>query len=249
MAKQSNRTSPRAWRPARTPVQDVRATLGGLDCQVANLSTTGAMLRTRVEVAVGHETEMLLHAGSASAAAQVRVVRCEPVETAMPGAAVWRRQDFALGVMFLNGSRDFAALIRTATRGVAGIEHTEPRVLVIGQDDEVSKLVSRALTEGEYHPRVLTHARYAISTAKRIGAKAIIVNLEIDPDFSARSVFDTLCAEPATAKLPIIMCARNAWLGATHRHYIEHKRLRLLLVPFTPEELILTLDRALDETK
>ena len=77
----------------------------------------------------------------------------------------------------------------------------------------------------------------------------MIVNFEIDPEFSSRSVFDTLRADPVTAGLPIIICARNAWLQPTHRHYIENKRLRLLLVPFTPEELILTLDRALDETK
>ena len=65
-------------------------------------------------------------------------------------------------------------------------------------------------------------------------AKAVVVNLEIDPDFTARSVFDTLRAEPITARLPIIICARNAWLQPKHRHYIEDKRLRLLLVPFTP---------------
>lgn len=249
MAKRTNRTSPRAWRPARSPVQDVRAKLGNLDCQVANLSTTGAMLRSRVDVAVGREVQMLLQLGPQSATAHVRVVRCEPVETPMPGEAVWRRQDFALGVMFLDRSREVTAIIRAATREISGIEHTEPRVLVIGKDDEVSRLIGRALTEGEYHPRILTHARYAIATAKRIGAKAIVVNLEIDPDFSSRSVFDTLRGDPVTAGLPIIICARNAWLRPTHRHYIENQRLRLLLVPFTPEELILTLDRALDEVK
>ena len=92
-------------------------------------------------------------------------------------------------------------------------------------------------------------ARYAITTAKRIGAKAVIVNLEIDPEFSSRSVFDALRADPVTAGLPILICARNAWLQPTHRHYINDKHLKLLLVPFTPEELILTLDRTLDDLK
>jgi CheY-like chemotaxis protein len=249
MAKRTNRASPRAWRPARSPVQDVRAKLGNLECQVANLSSTGAMLRSRVEMAVGKEAPMFLQFGAQSVTSSVRVMRCEAVETPMPGEAVWRRQEFALGVMFLDRSRELSALIKTATREISGIEHTEPRVLVIGKDDDVSRLIGRALTEGEYHPRILTHARYAITTAKRIGAKAIVVNLEIDPEFSSRSVFETLRGDPVTAPLPIIICARNAWLRPTHRHYIEHKRLRLLLVPFTPEELILTLDRALDETK
>ena len=63
------------------------------------------------------------------------------------------------------------------------IEHTEPRILVLGKDDEVGRLIARALAEGEYHPRMVTHARYAVATARRIGAKAIVVNLEIDPEF------------------------------------------------------------------
>jgi len=165
----------------------------------------------------------------------------------MPGKAVWRRQDFTLGVTFLDRPADLTALIRTATREISGIEHTEPRVLVIGKDDEVGRLIARALAEGEYHPRMVTHARYAVATARRIGAKAIVVNLEIDQEFSARSVFDALRADPSTSALPILMCARNAWLHPPHREYIEHQRLKLLLVPFTPEELILTLDRSLDD--
>ena len=53
MAKREKRTTPRAWRPARTPIQGVRAKLGSLECTVANLSSTGAMLRSRVEAPVG----------------------------------------------------------------------------------------------------------------------------------------------------------------------------------------------------
>ena len=120
MEKPTNQTSPRAWRPARSPVHDVRAKLGTLECQVANLSTTGAMLRSQVEVGVGREMLMLLQLESALATVNVRVVRCEPVETALPGEAVRRGQDFALGIMFLDPSRELAALVHTATREVPG---------------------------------------------------------------------------------------------------------------------------------
>jgi CheY-like chemotaxis protein len=228
-------------------VDGVRAKLGNLECTVANLSSTGAMVRSRLDVTVGRELQMLLELTPHPVTAHVRVVRCEPVDVALPGEAVWRRQDFALGVVFLDRSRELTAAVRSVTKETAGIEHTEPRILVIGRDDEVSKLLETALIEAEYHPRVLTHARYAVGTARRIGAKAVIVNLDIDPEFSARSIFDTLRADPATAALPILICARNAWLQPSHRHYIDDKHLRLLLVPFTPEELVLTLDRALDE--
>ena len=249
MAQRDNRTSPRAWRPARTPVQGIRAKLGNLECLVANLSTTGAMLRSRIEVAVGREVALLLELEPHPVTAHVRVMRCEALDVALPGEAVWRRQDFSLGVMFLERSRDLTAAIRSATKETVGIEHTEPRVLVLGKDDDVSRLIEQALLDADYMPRILTHPGYAITTAKRIGAKVVVVNLEIDPEFSARGVLDTLRADPATALLPIVICARQAWLQPTHRNYIEDKRLRLLLVPFTPEELVMTLDRAIDEGK
>jgi CheY-like chemotaxis protein len=249
MAKHHNRTSPRAWRPARTPVQGIRSKLGNLECTVANLSSTGAMLRSRLEVAVGREVTLLMEMVTHPVSAHVRVMRCEPIDVAMPGEAVWRRREYAVGVMFLERSRELTAAVRHATRDASGIEHVAPRILVLGKEDEVSRLIELVLREAEYMPRVLTHPRYAVSTAKRIGAKAVVVNLELDPDFSARAILESLRADTATSGIPTIICARQAWLQPTHKNYIEDRRLRLLLVPFTPEELVLTLDRALDETK
>lgn len=226
-------------------MQGIRAKLGNVECTVANLSSTGAMLRSRLEVPVGREVQMLLELPT-PVTTTVLVVRCEPVDVALPGEAVWRKQDFALGVHFLDRHGELAAAIRSVAKQT-GIEHSQARVLVLGKDDEVSRLVDKALADAEYKPRVLTHPRYAVSTAKRIGAKAVVVNLEIDPQFSARSVLDTLRADPITAKMPIILCARQAWLQPSHKNYINDRRLRLLLVPFTPEELVATVDRAIEE--
>src|SRR5437870_544498 len=103
MAKRDNRTSPRAWRPARTPIQGVRARLGSLECVVANLSTTGAMLRSHLEAAVGGEANLLIELAR-PVSTRVRVVRCEAVEVGLPGEAVWRRKDYSLGVTFLDPS-------------------------------------------------------------------------------------------------------------------------------------------------
>jgi len=227
-------------------VHGVRARLGGVECTVANLSSTGAMLRSRFEVPVGRETELLLDLPKA-VTSNVRVVRCVPFDVALPdGAAVWRQQEFALGVHFLDRHNELAALLHSLTKGSA-VEHSQARILVLGKDDEVSRLVGTALADAQYKPRVLTHPRYAVSTATGIGAKAVIVNLEIDQEFSARRVLDTLRDDPATAGLPIILCARQAWLQPSHKTYISDKRLRLLLVPFTPEELVATVDRAIQE--
>jgi PleD family two-component response regulator len=204
------------------------------------------MLRSRLEVAVGREVQLLLELPQ-PVSARVRVVRCEAVDVALPGEAVWRRQDYALGVHFLERSDALLTAIRGLLKHAGGVEQSEARILVLGKDDEISRLVEKALADAEYLPRVLTHPRYAVSTAKRIGAKAVVVNLEIDAQFSARNVLDTIRGDAITATLPIILCARQAWLQPTHRSYINDKRLRLLLVPFTPEELVATVDRAIDE--
>ena len=142
------------------------------------------MLRSRLEVAVGREVQLLIELPK-PVSAKVRVVRCEPVDVALPGEAVWRRQDFALGVHFIGTSTDLSSAIQALTKQT-GIEHSQARVLVLGKDDDVSRLVEKTLADAEYKPRVLTHPRYAVSTAKRIGVKAVVVNLEIDSQFSAR---------------------------------------------------------------
>jgi hypothetical protein len=90
----------------------------------------------------------------------------------------------------------------------------------------------------------LTHPRYAVTTAKRIGAKAIVINLEIDPQLIALSVLDRLRADPVTAAMPIILCAREL---LPYQRYVDDKRLRLLPVPFTPEDLVAAVDHAIDE--
>jgi CheY-like chemotaxis protein len=220
-----------------------------MECTVANLSHTGAMLRSRVELPVGHEVTLVFELEPRPIAARVRVVRCEAVDVELPGESVWRRKDYSLGVHFIDRSPELAAAIRGLTRQTTGIEQSEARILVLGKDDDVSSLIEQTLTEAAYKPRILTHARYAISMATRIGAKAVVVNLEIDRDFSARTVLDTLRSDPATQQLPIVICARQAWLQPTYRTYISDKRLRLLLVPFTPEELIATVDKAIEEAQ
>jgi DNA-binding response OmpR family regulator len=83
-------------------------------------------------------------------------------------------------------------------------------VLLLGEEDAVSRLSDKTLAEAGYIPRLLAHTRYAIPTAKRISAKAIVVNLQMDPEFSARSILDGLRSDPFTAQLPVIVCARQA---------------------------------------
>jgi hypothetical protein len=203
------------------------------------------MLLCPVKLPVGHEARLVIEAGH-PVSAQVRVTRCDPRDVALPGA-VWRTQEQALGIVFLDPPAELRRTVGRLMNEASGVERASPRVLVLGEDNAVSRLIDTTLTEADYVPRLLIDPRHAVRFARSIGAKAILVNLRIDPEFSARWVLDALRADAATARLPVIVCARQAWIQPTHRSYIERERLRLLLVPFTPEELVAIVDRALAE--
>src|ERR1019366_6820302 len=116
MPSGEHRTSPRAWRPTRKPIQGVRAQFGNLECSLANLSATGAMIRSRHELAVGSEALLSLELEPSPLSVRARIVRCEPVDVALPGEVVWRRQEFAMGVMFLDRSEALTETIQGLTR-------------------------------------------------------------------------------------------------------------------------------------
>ena len=94
MVKRGSRVKLHVSRPARIVLQDVRARLNTLECILANVSTTGAMLRTRAAVAIDREIPLIIELAPKPATVQVRVVRCEPTDVELPGA-IWRRQQDA----------------------------------------------------------------------------------------------------------------------------------------------------------
>jgi CheY-like chemotaxis protein len=219
--------------------------LGNLECVVANLSSTGAMLRSRTEVAVGREAPLELDLAPSPIITNVRVVRCEAIDVEAPGEAVWRRRDYALGVLFLQPSRHLTATIKTLTKDVDRVEEVEPRILIIGEDDDVTHLAEASLKNAQYHTRVLGHSGYAVATARRIGAKGVVLNLNLGPGFSGRGIVDSLRQNPATAEIPIVICADADWMLQWRATYAAQPRVRLLMVPFTPEQIVAELDGVL----
>src|SRR3989442_1767082 len=122
MVKRGSRVKLHVSRPARIVLQDVRARLNTLECILANVSTTGAMLRTRAAVAIDRKIPLIIEIAPKPATVQVRVVRCEPTDVALPGA-VWRRQqEYALGVIFLKPSGEALQAIQQLTKSASGIE-------------------------------------------------------------------------------------------------------------------------------
>ena len=56
----------------------------------------------------------------------------------------------------------------------------------------------------------------------------------------------TLQADAVTASLPIVLCARQD-RQAVQKPHLRDRQVRLLLVPFTPEELVAAVDKAIAE--
>lgn len=245
MAKRRGRIKPRASRPARFPTPGLHGRLGEIDCTVGNLSPAGALLLTRHEIPLETDWSLLIHLPSGPVSVKGRVVRCESMEVQMPGA-VWRRKDSAIGIVFKAVAPAVQEAIRQFCKTSAPTEESAPRVLVIGMDAELSKLISRTLAEAEYVPRIVTDLRESPLVAKKIGAKAAIINLES----GGRAMFDVIDAlrqNSASTSMPLIGCAEVGLLSERQRSHLNQQRVRLLALPLTPEELIDAVDRALLE--
>ena len=204
------------------------------------------MLRSRIEVAVGREAPLQLDLAPTPIITKVRVVRCEAIDIEVPCETGWRRRDYALGVLFLQPSRQLTSAIKAVTKDSDRVEEAEPRILIIGEDDEVTHLAESSLKNAQYHTRVLGHSGYAVSTARRIGAKAVVLNLNLGPGFSGRGIVDSLQQDPTTARVPIIICADADWMLQWRATYAMQPRVRLLMVPFTPEQMVAELDGILE---
>ena len=164
------------------------------------------------------------------------------MEIQMPGA-VWRSKDSAVGVVFKEVPPAVLQSIRQFCKTSVAIEEAAPRVLIVGRDPELSKLISRTLAEAEYVPRIITEGREAPDVAKKIGAKIAVVNLG-----AGRAMFDVidLLRQTYVSKsIPIIGCAEIGMLSERQRAHLSEHRVRLLALPLTPEELVDAVDRAL----
>jgi len=241
MIKRGARVKPRASRPARILTPGLNGRIGDVDCSVGNLSPTGALLLTRHEIPLETSWPLCLQLPSGDVHVTCRIVRCESIEIQMPGA-VWRRKDSAIGVLFDGASPAANQAIRSFCHTTVAMEESAPRVLVIGSDTELSKVISSTLADADYVPRVITNAREATSVARRIGAKVAVVNLE-----DGRILLDTvdaLRASPVAGDIPIVACVAFSKLPERQRQHLGEQRVRLLALPLTPEELVETVDRA-----
>ena len=244
MTRGRGRKKPRASRPARVPTPGLTGRLGDLDCSVGNLSPTGALLLTGQELPLDSVWNLKLNLPTGAVTVKCRVVRCESMEILLHGA-VWRRRDSAIGVAFGEATAATLQAISRLCATSAPLEEAAPRVLVISLDREFSKLISRALADADYVPRIITELREAPQVARKIGAKAAIVNIDGGEDLL--EVIDGLRKAAASRVMPIVGCATLRSLSDRQRSHLSEQRVRLLALPLTPEELIDAVDRAVSE--
>lgn len=241
MSKRRVRVKPRASRPARILTPGLRGRLGDIACAVGNLSSSGALLLVRHEIPLETSWPLQLELPGGVVHVGCRIVRCESVEVQMPGA-VWRRKDSAVGVLFDRVTPPAGQAIQRFCQTTVATEESQPRVLVVGSDSELSKVISSTLADADYVPRVITDVREAPVVARRIGAKAIVLNLE-----AGRTMFeivDALRADAGTQELPLVGCVSMGRLSERRRLHLSEQRVRLLALPLTPEELVDAVDRA-----
>jgi len=207
---------------------------------IRDASVSGARLFTGVRLEPNEEVLLNLFLepdSERSRQVRARVVRCEPTDVALPGAAVWRQQDFALGVLFLDQHHDLAAAIGSLAKQT-GMEHSQARVLVLGKDDEVSRLVDKALSDAEYKPRILTHPRYAVSTAKRIAALPDVPTIAEAGFPAAESTFWLAMLAPAKTPAEIVAKVNGEVLRALQSVELKERLAKLGTEPMsmTPAE-------------
>ena len=244
MLKRRGRVKPRATRPARFHTPGLRGRLGDIDCAVSNLSPTGALLLMGHEISLDTVWPLRIELPAGAVSVNCDVVRCESMEVQMPGA-VWRSKDSAVGVVFKDVAPSASQAIRQFCKTTIAIEEAAPRVLIVGGDPELSKLISRTLAEAEYVPRIITEEREAPQVAKKIGAKIAVINLR-----TGRAMFDViglLRQHTGSKSIPIIACAEIGLLSERQRSHLSEYRVRLLGLPLTPEDLVNAVDRALRE--
>ena len=119
------------------------------------------------------------------------------------------------------------------------------RVLVV--DDTLSLLdLIRDLLEGEgYDVTTCLFAREAYPLALRLRPDLVMLDI-VMPEVSGWDVLDHIRRDPRLAHLPIVICTAWAEQAAARMRELRQPHLWLLPKPFDAEELVDTVDEALE---
>jgi CheY-like chemotaxis protein len=109
---------PKRSRPVRIKIPDARVQFANTVADLADLSLTGALIRTNDEVRPGSEWPLVLELSSGAVHLTGRVLRCKSASSVSPGGAA-RPSQYAVAITFVEPSvRARRALKRTCSKAV-----------------------------------------------------------------------------------------------------------------------------------
>jgi CheY-like chemotaxis protein len=180
-------------------------------------------------------------------AAKLERLSRTPTGVARPGAArmlaLWRDRQAAEGggpMPAHAGSIDVASIDAGPTDAEPADEL--PTILVVEDDPSLAEL-ARVILQGSYRVVVAETGQEGLAAARRESPAAITLDLML-PDGHGARVLDQLKADPATARIPVIVTsAYTGGLPAKHRALAA----AVLFKPFGPIELLESLRACLPD--
>ncbi len=245
MMDSGRRVSPRLTRAVRVPTPGVRARVNAATGDLLNVSATGALVRLPRELPVGSSWPVILDLDARRIDLSGRVVRCERLTIALPGGGVLERPAYVTAVMFTHASASAVQGVAQLCGGAIAIEELPFRVLVVSDDKRINADVGGSLAGAGYQARLVTDAREALAAAQQCHADAAIVNLRLNREPSMWWVLEVLESDPATAGIPLVALAEPASLKPDRRQYLVERRVRLLPLPVSTDDLLALLARTL----
>lgn len=237
---------PRPLRSARVPTPGLRARFGTADGDLINVSVSGALIRTDHEVPLGSKGPVTLDLDGRRITLEGRVVRSVAIDShghASPGRSV-----YAVGVMFLDPAASTTKAVTELCGGRVALEELAYGILLLGEESPINELIRQSLVDAGYNTHVVRDARKALRSAKETEADLVIVDLKTDREPTSWWVLEAFAADPAVGGKSILALVDASSLPQERRQQLAQQRVRLLLFPFTPEELLTIVERALRES-
>lgn len=241
MADNPRRSPVRRLRPVRVPTPGLRARVDEVDGDLVNVSATGALVRTDRELPVGSTEPVILDLVAKRIRLRGRVVRCVPATIDLPGGATLRRQAYAIAVVFLES--DAPKAVADLCGGRVALEELQYGILFVGEEMPLNDLIRRTLVDAGYDVHVAHDVTSARTRAQETHPDLVIVDIKQARERSWWGVLEAFAADPAFGELVVLF--EPVSLTPDRRRYLAEKDVRFLVLPFTPEELLAAVERAL----
>jgi CheY-like chemotaxis protein len=238
-------TPPRPLRSVRVPTPGLRARFADQEGDLVNMSVSGALVRLPREVRAGTTAPVVLDLDARRIRLEARVVRSVPVAADRDPSA---RPIFAVGIVFLDPASAASKAVVELCGGRVALEELAYGILFLAEETALNQLIERTLRDAGYSIHVVRDPRQALGSARETQSDLLIIDLKQNKESAAWWVLDAVGTDPAMEGKSLLALVEATSLTADRRHQLAEQRVRLLLFPFTPEELLAAVERALRES-